>query len=31
MKPPVPAFTCFASLFTAAFGSSPKTDANVTK
>ena len=31
MKPPVPALTCFASLFTAALGSSPKTDANVTK
>ena len=31
MKPPVPACTCFASLLTAAFGSSPKTDANVTK
>ena len=31
MKPPVPAWTCFASLLTAAFGSSPNTDANVTK
>jgi hypothetical protein len=30
MKPPVPACTCFASAFTAAFGSSPNTDANVT-
>ena len=31
MKPPVPAWTCFASLLTAGFGSSPKIDANVTK
>ena len=30
MKPPVPAWTCFASLLTAGFGSSPNTDANVT-
>ena len=30
MKPPVPALTCFASLFTAGFGSFPKEDANVT-
>ena len=31
MKPPVPAWTCFASLLTAGFGSSPNTDAYVTK
>ena len=31
MKPPVPAFTCFASVFTAGTGSSPNTDAYVTK
>ena len=30
MKPPVPALTCLASLLTAALGSSPKHDANVT-
>jgi len=30
MNPPVPALTCFASALTAALGSSPKHDANVT-
>ena len=29
-KPPVPAFSCFASARTALFGSSPNTDAYVT-
>ena len=31
MKPPVPACTCLASLLMAGFGSSPNTEANVTK